>query len=62
MEHQAITARQFAEMLGVSESTVVRRAKSDGHVLGVPALRLGRVLRFSRVQVEAVLAGQKVAS
>lgn len=39
-----------------------RMTDQQGHVCGVPALQLGRSIRFSRVQVEAVLAGARVAS
>lgn len=56
MRAEAISAKEFAEILSVSESTISRRAKRDGHVLGVPALRLGRAVRFSKIQVDRLLA------
>jgi excisionase family DNA binding protein len=51
-EAKYLTARDVAEMLQVDESSVYRWAASDP---SMPATRIGGVVRFDRVKLDAWL-------
>lgn len=52
-----LTTAEVAALLRVSKPTVVKAVKEQG----LPAVRLGRVLRFARTDVESWLEKQKEA-
>ncbi len=56
-EAEYLTVAQVAELLNVSKPTVMVAHRKQG----LPALRIGRVFRFARVDVEAWIAKQKEA-
>lgn len=57
MTEPMITARQVAEMLGVSIYTVYRLKDKPG---GLPAYKVARCIRFKPAEVEAYIAAQTV--
>lgn len=52
-----LTTAEVAALLRVSKPTVIKAVSKQG----LPAVRLGRVLRFARADVEAWIAKQKEA-
>jgi excisionase family DNA binding protein len=55
MVNDYLTAAEVADLLRVSRPTVLAAVKKQG----LPAVRLGRVWRFPRADVEAWLEEQK---
>ena len=64
-ERKTVNATELAEILGISESTVRRYARLDGHVSGIPAIRIGNATRgrwvFSRAAVNDLLRPRSAA-
>lgn len=56
-----MTPAEVARALGIAKSTVNKYASRDGHVCGVPAIRVGRTVRFSRAAILAVASGRRAA-
>ena len=55
MSPLTMSAYELARTLGVSDSAIYEAVKRDGHVAGVPCIRIGRRYVFSRRAVEAML-------
>jgi excisionase family DNA binding protein len=49
LERRLLTAAELAQLLGISPRTLRRHVKSGA----IPALRVGRLLRFDPVQIES---------
>ena len=59
IEPLLLTAREAAELLNVSEKTLWNHTHPRGN--GIPAVRFGKTLRYSRAALEAWI-GQQVSA
>ena len=64
-ERKTYNATELAEVLGIDESTVRRLARTQGHVGGIRAIRIGHATRgrwiFSRAEVASLLQSRIAA-
>lgn len=57
---ETMRVAELSRRLGIPERTLRHHAATTGYVAGIPVIRVGTTMRFSRVLVERVLRGEKL--
>lgn len=60
IERRTYDVDEMSALLGIHANTIRRVARDEGHILGIPALRVGRRVLFPIQATERVLNGEIV--
>ena len=58
-ESEMLTATQVSNMLGISQSLIYTQVRKKGHLLGVPAIRIGKTYRFNAAAIKRAIGKSK---